>query len=154
MPGPSPGMTTECGGSTATSSLPVIQQPALALRRMGAQAFLVGLGAPAGAIRHDEMAVDNLRHMREQFMVPRQPVDVGFHDPQIRHGGGEMRVHHGAEMAVEIMRGDVDLEVFGGGGDLHRLPHPVPGRVDDRDVHRLFVEVGQEFAQAQQRLAG
>jgi hypothetical protein len=131
-----------------------LQQPTLILRRVGAQAFLVGLGAPAGAIRHDEMAVDNVRHMREQFVVPREAIDVSLHDPQIRHGCREMCIHHGAEMAVKIMRRDVDLEMFGGGSDLHRLPHPVPGRVDDGDIHRLFVEVGQELAQAQQRLAG
>ena len=146
----------ECGGSNVLflPRLPVVQQPALALRWMGAQAFLVGFGAPARAVRHDKMAVDDLGHMREQFMVPRQAVDVGFHDAQVRHGGREMRVLHGAEMAVEIMRGDVDLEMFGGSRNLHRLPYPVPGRVDDGDVHRLLVEVGQELAQAQQRLAG
>ena len=40
--------------------LPVIQQPALALRRMRPQTFFVGLGAPAGAVRDDEVAVDDL----------------------------------------------------------------------------------------------
>src|SRR3954449_2821037 len=43
--------------------LPVIQQPALVLRRMGAQAFLVGFGAPARPVRNDEVAVDDLGHM-------------------------------------------------------------------------------------------
>src|SRR5664279_535878 len=57
-------------------------------------------------------------------------------------------------MAVEVMRRDVDLEGVGGAGDLHRLPYAVPGRVDDGDIHRLFAEIGQEFAQAQQGLAG
>ena len=147
-------MTVRSAPAQVLLLLPVIQQPALVLRRMRAQAFLVGLGAPAGAVRDHQMAVDDLRHMGEQFMVPGQAVDVGFHDAQVRHRRAEMRVLHRAEMAVEIMRGDVDLEMLGGSGDLHRLPHPVPGRVDDRDVHRLLGEIGQEFAQAQQRLAG
>ena len=41
----------------------------------------------------------------------------------------------------------------GGGRDLHRLPHPVPHCIDDRDIHRLLAEIGQEFAQPQQGLA-
>lgn len=43
--------TREVSGLPLPSSCPVIQQPALALRRMRAQAFLVGLGAPAWAVR-------------------------------------------------------------------------------------------------------
>jgi len=121
---------------------------------MGAQAFFVGLGAPSRPVRNDEVAVDVFRQVREQLVVPRETVDIGFHDAQVRHRRAEMRVHHGAEMAVEIVRGDVDFEVLGGGGDFHGLPHPVPRRVDDRDIDRLFAEIGQEFAQAQQRLAG
>jgi hypothetical protein len=72
----------------------------------------------------------------------------------IRKFGTAAQKNHGAEMPVKIMRGDVDLEVLGGGCDLHGLPHAVPRCVDDGDVHRLFGEIGQELAQAQQRLAG
>ena len=56
-------------------------------------------------------------------------------------------------MAVKIVRGDVDLVRLGGGGDFHRLPHAIPGRVDNGDIHRLFAEVGHELAQAEERLA-
>ena len=92
--------------------------------------------------------------MGEEFVVPCQAIDIGFHDAQVRHRRAEMGIHHRAEVAIEIMRRDVHFVVFGCGCDLHRLPHPVPGRVDDRDVHRLLAEIGQEFTQAQQRFAG
>ena len=74
---------------------------------MRAQALFVGLGAPARPIRNHEMAVDKLRHVREQLVIPRQPIDIRLHDAQVRHRGAEMRVHHPPEVAVEIMRGDV-----------------------------------------------
>src|SRR6185295_11388119 len=83
----------------------VVQQPALALRRMRTQAFLVRLGAPTRTIGNDHVAVDIFGHVREQLVVPGQAIDVGLHDAQIRHCGAEMRAHHAAEMAVEIMRG-------------------------------------------------
>src|SRR4051812_30138487 len=60
--------------------LPVVQQPALALGRMRAQAFLVRLGAPAGTVGDDHVAVDILRHMGEELVIPGQTIDVGLHD--------------------------------------------------------------------------
>src|SRR5712691_1693372 len=66
---------------------------------MSAKRVFVGLGAPAGPLWHDQMTVLDLRHVGEKLVIPRQPVDVGLHDPQIRHRRAEMGVHHGAEVA-------------------------------------------------------
>ena len=41
-------------------------------------------------------------------------------------------------MTVEVVRGDVDLVRFRRGGDFHGLPHAVPRRIDDGDVHGLL----------------
>ena len=131
----------------------VVEQAGLALGRVGADRLLVGVAAPAGPVRHDEVAVLEHRRVVDQLVVPGQAVDVGLHDAQVRHGGREVRVHHRAQVAVEVVRRHVDLVRLGAGRDLHRLPHAVPGRVDDGHVHGLLAEVGQELAQAQQRLA-
>jgi hypothetical protein len=48
---------------------------------------------------------------------------------------------------------DIDLMGIGGSRDLHRLPDPVPHRIDDRDIHSLLAEVRQEFAQSEQGFA-
>ncbi len=100
------------------------------------------------------MTVDKFRDVVEQFMIPGNAVDVGLHDAQIRHRRREVRVHHRAQMAIEVVRGDVDLMRVGGCGDFHRLPDAVPWRIDDGHVHRLLAEIGHELAQAEQRLAG
>ncbi len=99
------------------------------------------------------MALFELRRHREQLAVPGQAVDVDLHDPQIGGGGSEVDIHHRCQMAVEIVRRDVDLKGVRRGGDLDRLPHAVPHRVDDRDIHRLLAKIGQEFAQPEQGLA-
>jgi len=140
-------------GAAHRSRLPVVQQAPRRFWRVRADRFLVGFGPPAGRIGNYQMAVLELRHGGEHLVVPGEAVDVDLHDAQIRRRGGEMRIHHRRQMAVEIVRRDVDLERFGGGRDLHRLPHAVPHRVDDRHIHRLLAEIGQELAQAQQCLA-
>ena len=69
-----------------------------------------------GDFEHDRIGVipvHDFGQMGEQFVVPSEAVDVDFHDPQVRHRRAEMRVHHAAEMAVEIMRRDVDLVGLG-----------------------------------------
>src|SRR5207248_8037326 len=78
-----------------------IENPRL-LRRVRPQTILVWLGAPAGRVGHDEVTVLDRRHHGEPFVVPCQPVDVGFHDALVGHGGAEVRVHHGAQMALVI----------------------------------------------------
>ena len=120
---------------------------------MRTQPFFIGLGAPTRAIRNHEMAVLDVGYVGEEFVIPGEAIDIDLHDAQVRHGGREMRVYHGAEVPVEIMRRDVDLVRLGERGDLHRLPHAVPHRVDDRHVDRLLAEVRQELADAEQGLA-
>src|SRR6202041_328785 len=70
--------------------LPIADQPASALRRMGADRVLIGLAAPAGAVGHGGMAVLGPRLVAEQLLVPVEPVDVDLHDAQIRLACGEM----------------------------------------------------------------
>src|SRR5258708_23791724 len=80
------------------SFLPVIQQSTDTLRRMRAQTLFVGFGAPARPVRHQEIAVLDLRQMGEEIVIPSQPVDVGLHDPQIRHRRAAMGIHHATEV--------------------------------------------------------
>jgi len=60
-------------------------------------------------------------------VVPRQAVDVGFHDPQFATAAEKCAFISGAEVAVEFMRRDVDLEMLGGGGDLIDCQTPFQG---------------------------
>ncbi len=77
--------------------------------------------------------------MRDQLVVPGEPVDVGLHDAQVRHRRAEVRGHHGAQVAVEVVRRDVDLVRLGQRRHLHatarcrsracrRWRHPWPAR--------------------------
>ena len=59
---------------------------------MRRERVLVGLGAPAGAIGHDQMPRLDLRRVRHQLVVPREAIDVDLHDAQVGHRGGEMRI--------------------------------------------------------------
>jgi hypothetical protein len=90
---------------------------------------------------------------REQLVVPREAIDVVFHDAQVGHRRGEVDVHHRGEVTVEVVRRDVHVERFGGVGDLHGLPYSVPDGIDDRDVHRLFLEIQQELAHPEEGFA-
>ena len=82
---------------------------------MRRERVLVGLSAPAGAIGHDQMPRLDLRLVRHQLVVPGEAIDVDLHDSQVGHRGGEMRVYHGAQVTVEIVRRDVDLVRLGEG---------------------------------------
>src|SRR5215831_2165580 len=130
------------------------EEARVALGRTGADRRLVGYAAPSRPIRHDEMAVLEHGRMIDKLVVPGEAVDVGFHDAKVGHGGGKVRIHHGAQMPVEVMRRHIDLVRLGGARNFHGLPHAVPGCVDDGHIHRLLAEIGQEFAQAKERLAG
>lgn len=77
---------------------------------MGADRRLVGLRAPPRLVGHDKLTVLELRRIREQFRVPRQAIDVDFHDPQIGRGSREVRVHHRGQVAVKIMRRDIGID--------------------------------------------
>src|ERR1700730_2503196 len=105
-----------------------MQQATGRLWRMRADRFLVGFGSPAGCGGNHEMTVLELRGCRKDLVLPREAVDIDLYDPQIGDRGCEMRIHHRRQMAIKIMRGDVDLERLGGSRDLPRLPHPVPHR--------------------------
>jgi hypothetical protein len=89
---------------------------------------------------------------RDQLVLPRHGLRVGLHDPEVRDDGGEVGAHHGREVAVEIVRRHVDLVRVGHRRDLHRLSDPVPGDVDDRDVHRVPLEERAVFPAPEQAL--
>ena len=112
-------------GVARRSRLPVVQQAAGPLWRMGADRLLYRFGSPAGRIGNDQVALLELRRDGKHLLVPREAIDIYLHDPKIRHRGGKMRIHHRGEMAIEIVRRDVDLERVGRAGDLDRLPHPI-----------------------------
>ena len=56
-----------------------------------------------------------------EVVVPGHRVGIDLHDPEVRHDGAEVGAHHGREVAVEVVRRDVDLVGVGHGGDLQRL---------------------------------
>src|SRR5829696_4124620 len=121
--------------------------------RSVAQGLLVRFRAPSGNSPHDDVSIFDLWRVREQLVVPREAIDVVFHDAQVGYRRGEVGVHHRGEVAVEVVGRDVYVECFGGARDLHGLPDAVPDGVDDRDVHRLFLEIRQELAHAEEGLA-
>src|SRR5215471_19063807 len=90
------------------SRLPVMQQAAGRLWRMSADRLLVGFGTPAGCRGNHEMTILELRGCRKDLVVPCEAVDVDLHDPQIGDRGCEMRIHHRRQMAIKIVRSDID----------------------------------------------
>src|SRR5260221_9478417 len=121
-----------------------------ASRRMGAQSRLVDIGAPARPGRQHQLAVLDDRRDGDEVVLPRHVVDVDLHDAEIRHRGAEMCAHQGREMAVEIMRRDIDLVSVGHRRDLDRLGETVPRHVDDGDVDRAGLEERAKAAAAEQ----
>ena len=83
--------------------------------------------------------------MGKQFMIPSDPVDIYFHDAQIRHCCTKVRIHHRAKMTVKIMASNVHLMGISNCCDLHRLPNTVPRRIDNRYVDCLAPKKGQEL---------
>ena len=80
-----------CRHSSATTATPqsatVLRRQALFLRswRVGAHRLLINVRAPARAHGHDDLAVFDLRHMRDEVIAPRHLVDVVLHDPIVRN---------------------------------------------------------------------
>lgn len=124
------------------------------MRRPPEERGFVGFGAPAGPVRDHEVPGLDGRLPDEDFLVPRNPVHIDLHHPQVGRRGREMRVHHRGQVAVEVVRSDIDFVGVRAGGDLHRLPDSVPDGVDDGDVHGFALEVGHEAAETDQGLAG
>jgi hypothetical protein len=66
------------------------------------------------------MPVLELRHAVEQFVIPWNPVDVGFHDAQVGHRRREVRVHHRAQVIdknslwgeLNIQKGELCVKGF------------------------------------------
>ena len=89
---------------------------------MSGQGRFVGFSSPAWCLRHDQMAINNRWRNGEELAVGGDSVDVGFHDAQMRNGGGEMGAHHCREVAIEVLRRHVDLVSVGPSGNLRYLP--------------------------------
>src|SRR5882757_2513793 len=98
-------------GDTSPSRIPRRggKRESVSLHRMLAQAGLVHLDAPAGALGQDVVAlVEHRRHI-DDLVAPRHAVDIDLHDAEVRNGGAEMRADGAGEVAVEIVRRHVHL---------------------------------------------
>src|SRR3954454_25366855 len=85
-------------------SIPLLLAP----RRMGADEFLVDVGAPTRGCRQYQMSILDDRRRRDDLVLPLDVVDVDLHDLEVWYGGAEMRADQTAEMAVET--------------DIHQIP--------------------------------
>ena len=88
-------------------------------RRMSTQRFFVRLSAPTWFVRYYKVVVLYNWQIGKEFLVPRQPVNVNLHDPQIWHSGGEVRIHHSGQVTVKIMWCDIYFVGFRRRRDLH-----------------------------------
>src|SRR6266851_7753931 len=77
--------------------------------RILAQPRLIDLDAPARPRGQYVVAFVEHRRRVDDVVAPRHAVDVDLHDAEVRHGRTEMRADGAGEMAVEIVRRDVDL---------------------------------------------
>src|ERR1700712_3776423 len=80
---------------------------------------LINLHAPARPGGQHELTILNGRRRHNKLVAPRDAVDVNFHDPEIRHDGAEMRGDGAAQMAVKVVRRDVQFIGVGHRGDLY-----------------------------------
>src|SRR5262245_19070868 len=86
-----------------------------------AQHALVDVRAPSGGVGEPDRAVADHRRLRDERALPRHVVDVDLHDAHVGEHGAEMQRMEVREMAVVVVRGDVDLARLGQPPDLHRL---------------------------------
>src|SRR5262252_9261277 len=121
---------------------------------MRAYGRLVDLRAPAGSGGQGEIAVFHVGLHGDDVVVPWHHVGIRLHDTQVRHHCAEVGAHHGGERPVKVVGSDVDLVGVGHVRDLHRLPHPVPWRIDDGHVHGVVLEVRPVVASPEEALAG
>src|SRR5947209_6336445 len=105
-------------GSSVPRSRPMLLKVVSVLRRPCPDGFFVYVDPPSRTRRQDEFAVLDCRDNRIEFVAPRSAVDVDLHDPEIRHDRAERRADGTAQMAIEIMRGDIDLIDIGHRSDL------------------------------------
>jgi len=125
----------------------------LLLWRTCAYRLLVDVDAPAGALRQDELAILYRWYGQAELVAPRRAVYVNFHYPEVWHDGAECCADCAAQMAVEIMRRDVDLVHVSHRGDFQRLVQSIPDHVDDCNVRGVVIEERLELAPTVQRLA-
>src|SRR4249919_3971449 len=120
---------------------------------MSGERGLVWCAAPSWRIRYDEVTVDELGHAGEEVAVPRESINIDFHDLEVGYCGGPMQVHERRQVAIEVVRRRVDLMRVGQCRDPEGLPHAVPDAVDDRDVDRLGGEIRRERSCSNQGFA-
>src|SRR5262245_56596635 len=107
---------------------------------MLAQHALVDVRPPARRVGQPDVAVANDRLLGDERALPRHVVDVDLHDAHVREHGAEVQRVQVGQVAVVVVRGNVDLARFRQPPDLHRLREAVPGHVDDRDVDCVLLQ--------------
>src|SRR5437899_5545710 len=130
-------------------------RPAVARSGPGmlAQHALVDVGAPARRVGEPDVSVADHRRARDERALPGYVVDVDLHDAHVGEHGAEVQGGQVGQMAVVVVRRDVDLACFRQPPDLHRLREAVPRHVDDRHVDRMALEERPVLAQGHQALA-
>src|SRR6267378_3413624 len=95
------------------SGVHAVEEPGTAVAgarpRVLAQHALVDVSAPAGRVREPDMTVADDRRPGDQRTLPRHVVDVDLHDPHVGEYGAEVQGVKVGEVAVIVMRSDVDL---------------------------------------------
>src|SRR5882724_8841277 len=121
--------------------------------RVRPQHRLVDLRAPAGGGREQDVAVLDHRGPADEVGFPRHVVGVDLHDAHVRQHRAQVQRVQVGQVAVVVVRGDVDLVGLGHAADLHGLGEAVPGHVDDGHVHRVALEERPVLAGADEALA-
>src|SRR2546428_5803764 len=83
--------------------------PSLARPRVLVGGFLVQLGAPARRRRDLHAAARDLGQRREELVPIGRLLRVTLHDPHVGDGGAEVETLERAEVAVVVVRRDVEL---------------------------------------------
>src|SRR5262249_25396972 len=117
------------------------------------QFALVDVGPPARRVAEPDVAIADRRLLGDEGALPGHVVDVDLHDAHVRQHGAEMQRMQVGQVAVIVVRGDVDLARLGQPPDLHGLRETVPRHVDDGHVHRVLLQKRPVLAQAHQALA-
>lgn len=114
--------------------------------------FLVDFDAPPRAVRYGQDAIHDLRRFRNQFLAPRDVIDVELHDAKVWDYGAEMRCHGGRQVTVVVMHGDIRAVEMREISDPLGLDETIPREIDRGHVYRPICQEGMIFAGRKQIL--
>src|SRR4029077_9585446 len=115
--------------------------------------LIVDVGAPTWLGRHDQLAALYARRVGNEIVLPGHVIDVDLHDAEVRYRCAEVGAHQSGHVTIEVVRRAVDLVGLGHSRDLHRLKDPVPGHVDNADVHGIILKEIFELATTEKAFA-